>query len=92
MYDNLPNKAEFNDALWLMSRKKDVSKFNNKKFSDLKTHKFQISAVDTYTNNSDRGIKADTKVLYQKIEKCGVMENQISLPIVTRVMLRRNTD
>ncbi len=52
-----------------MSRKKEVSKFNNKKFKELKTTKYWISAVDTYTNMADIGKKADPKVLYQKIEK-----------------------
>ncbi len=92
LYDTLPNKEYFDDALWLISRKKEVDKFNIKKFKTLKTEKITIKASDTYANSSDLGKKVDPKVLYSKIEKCGGMLNEIQLAVGARVMLRRNTN
>jgi len=55
----LLNKEYFDDAVWLVSRKREVAKFNRKKFKALKSPKYWIEAEDIYTNSSDRGKKAE---------------------------------
>ncbi len=49
-------------------------------------------SVDAYTNMTDIRKKADPKVVYQKIEKCGGMQNDTNHAIGTRVMFWRDTN
>jgi hypothetical protein len=94
MLNNLTNKDEFKNCLYIMARNTDVTNHNIVMTNLLKktSKTYKISAIDTYADGAHASKPADKKLLYNKEEKYGGLVDELHIAVGSRIMVRRNMD